>query len=68
MTRGDNPDPPSHLHPRRDGPTPTASPLACHVLAVAEDDDDGVTVIDDEFLAVLGQGDSVLGGVTRSWL
>jgi len=36
-------------------------------LAVAEDDDDGVTVIDDEFLAVLGQGDAVLGEVTRSW-
>ena len=37
------------------------------VLGVAEDDDEGVTVIDEEFLAVLGQGDAVLGGVTRSW-
>lgn len=37
------------------------------LLAVAEDDNDGVTVVDGEFLAVLGQGDVVLGEVTRSW-
>jgi len=37
------------------------------VLAVAEDDDDGITVDDDEVLAVHGQRDAVIGGVTRSW-
>ncbi len=37
------------------------------VLDVAEDDDDGVTVDDDEVLAVHGQRDAVIGGVMGSW-
>ncbi len=38
-----------------------------HVLAVAEDDDDGGTVNDDEFLAVQEQRDAIVGGVMGSW-
>lgn len=50
----------------RSNTEPRAGRSASRLLAVADDDDDGVTLNDDEVLAVRRQPDGLIGEVTRS--